>query len=186
MSTTALDPVVARAAGPAGLAFGVCALGLVIGAAAVSGLMPIQFSIISVFLCAGPHNWVEARYFLSRLPARWGRLQAYFLFGFAGVFALTAAFAGLPYLLIALDAGAEIGLSSYALWNTLFVLWIATLVQLRSGQNPAPRLGLGLAGGVRRHRPGMDSATAVGPESGLRAPADRAVDSRPRNPPHPA
>ena len=22
----------------------------------------------SVFLCAGPHNWVEARYFLSRLP----------------------------------------------------------------------------------------------------------------------
>lgn len=136
MSTTALDPEIARTARPAGLTFGVCALGLVIGAAAVSGLLPIQFSIVSVFLCAGPHNWVEARYFLSRLPARWGRLQAYFLFGFAGVFTLTAAFAGLPYLLMALDAGADVDLSSYALWNTLLVLWIATLVQLRSGQNP--------------------------------------------------
>jgi hypothetical protein len=136
MSTTALAPEIARTAQPAGLTFGACALGLVMGAAAVSGLLPIQFSIISVFLCAGPHNWVEARYFLSRLPARWGRLQAHFLFGFAGVFTLTVAFAGLPYLLLTLDAGAEIGLSSYALWNTLLVLWIATLVQLRSGQNP--------------------------------------------------
>jgi hypothetical protein len=136
MSTTALDPEIARAARPAGLTFGVCALGFVIGAAAVAGLLPIQFSIVSVFLCAGPHNWVEARYFLSRLPARWGRLQAYFLFGFAGVFALTAGFAALPHVLLALEAGAEIGMSSYALWNTLLVLWIATLVHLRSRQNP--------------------------------------------------
>ncbi len=136
MSTTALDPEIARVARPAGLTFGVCALGFVIGAATVSGLLPIQFSIVSVFLCAGPHNWVEARYFLSRLPARWGRLQAYFLFGFAGVFALTAAFAGLPYVLLALETGAETGMSSYALWNTLLVLWIATLVHLRSRQNP--------------------------------------------------
>jgi hypothetical protein len=144
MSTTALDPVVARTARPAGLTFGVCALGFVIGAAAVSGLLPIQFSIVSVFLCAGPHNWVEARYFISRLPARWGRLQAYFLFGFAGVFTLTAAFAGLPYVLEAIAARAELDaedraatfMSSYAVWNTLLVLWIATLVEARSRQNP--------------------------------------------------
>src|SRR5271167_887862 len=116
MSTTALDPVVARAARPAGLTFGVCALGFVIGAAAVSGLLPIQFSIVSVFLCAGPHNWVEARYFMSRLPARWGRLWFYFVFGFAGVALLTAGFAGLPSLLAAVGADDEGWFTGFALW----------------------------------------------------------------------
>ena len=42
----------------------------VVLAALVTGLLPIGVSIVAVFLCAGPHNWVEARYFLSRLPAR--------------------------------------------------------------------------------------------------------------------
>ena len=100
MSTTTLEPEVLRPTRPHGLTFGLCALGFVVGVAAVSGWLPIQFSIVSVFLCAGPHNWVEARYFLSRLPARWGRLQAYFLFGFAGVFTLTAGFAMLPHVLV--------------------------------------------------------------------------------------
>src|SRR6266404_3770330 len=121
MSTTSLPSVALRTDRSVGVAFGALALGFVIGVAAIAGLLPIQFSIVSVFLCAGPHNWVEARYFLSRLPARWGRLQAYFLFGFAGVFMLTAGFAGLPYLLEAFEAGAEPFMSSYALWNTLLV-----------------------------------------------------------------
>jgi hypothetical protein len=30
---------------------------------------PLQLSIITVFLFAGPHNWMEFRYFLSRMPA---------------------------------------------------------------------------------------------------------------------
>ncbi|HZZ81019.1 MAG TPA: hypothetical protein VFE62_21135 [Gemmataceae bacterium] len=141
MSTTTLEPEVLRSTRPHGLAFGLCALGFIVGVAAVSGWLPIQFSIVSVFLCAGPHNWVEARYFLSRLPARWGRLQAYFLFGFAGVFALTAAFALLPHVLEAIDASLEEYLSSYATWNTLLVLWIAMLVFLRSRQNPRREWG---------------------------------------------
>ncbi len=120
----------------ASLTFGGCVLGFVVMAAAVAGLLPIQFSIVSVFLCAGPHNWVEARYFLSRLPARWGRLRSFFVLGFAGVLVLTVGFAGLPTVLDFLGAAEETWLAGYAVWNTLLALWIATLVHLRSRQNP--------------------------------------------------
>jgi hypothetical protein len=136
MSTTTVYPAALRTDRPIGLTFGFCALGFVIAMAAIAGLLPIQFSIVSVFLCAGPHNWVEARYFLSRLPARWGRLRGFFVLGFVGVLVLTAGFAGLPFLLTAIDVGQEFWLSSYATWNTLLVFWIATLVYLRSQQNP--------------------------------------------------
>jgi hypothetical protein len=136
MSITALDTPRIHTDRPVGLSFGVLALGFVVTAAVVAGFLPIQFSIVSVFLCAGPHNWVEARYFLSRLPARWGRLQSYFLFGFAGVFLLTAGFVGVSYLPYAFDVSEETWLSGLAAWNTLLVLWIATLVHLRSRQNP--------------------------------------------------
>jgi hypothetical protein len=116
--------------------FGLCIAGFILAAAVVAGGLPIQFSIVSVFLCAGPHNWVEARYFMSRLPARWGRLWFYFVFCFAGVALLTAGFAGLGDVLKAVGADDEVWLSSFALWNTVLTLWIATLVHLRSRQNP--------------------------------------------------
>src|SRR6202453_3718730 len=116
--------------------FGVCMLGFIVAMAVVAGGLPLQFSIISVFLCAGPHNWVEARYFMSRLPARWGRLRFYFLFGFAGVALLTAGFAFLPALLDWAGADYQDALAGYAVWNTTLALWIATLVHLRSRQNP--------------------------------------------------
>ncbi len=136
MSATAIDTVAPPTAPPHGLAFGVCALAFVIAMAAIAGFLPIQFSIVSVFLCAGPHNWVEARYFMSRLPARWGRLRSFFVLGFAGVLLLTAGFAGLPYALDGLEAAPNMQMSSYALWDTLLVTWIAALVHLRSRQNP--------------------------------------------------
>ncbi len=40
--------------------------------------MPIAFSIATVFLFAGPHNWFEARYILGRLPAQAGKLWGFF------------------------------------------------------------------------------------------------------------
>src|SRR6266513_1838230 len=103
MSTATLSAVDRRSTRTAHPLFGVCALALVASAALIAGWLPIAFSIVTVFLFAGPHNWVEARYFLSRLPARWGRLQGFFLLGFSGVLALTAGFAGLPYLLTAIE-----------------------------------------------------------------------------------
>ena len=55
--------------------------GLIVAAALVSAALaswlPLQVSIVTVFLFAGPHNWFEARYFLMRLPARFGREVRY-------------------------------------------------------------------------------------------------------------
>jgi hypothetical protein len=135
-SLGSLGPQSRRLEGGEATRFGLCMLGFIVAAAVVSGGLPIQFSIVSVFLCAGPHNWVEARYFMSRLPARWGRLWYFFMFGFAGVFLLTAGFAALPAVLNALGADDELWLTSFAVWNTCLALWIATLVHLRSRQNP--------------------------------------------------
>ncbi|HEY7425394.1 MAG TPA: hypothetical protein VH682_14280, partial [Gemmataceae bacterium] len=74
------------------------ALGTALAAALLAGWAPLRFSIVTVFLFAGPHNWLEFRYFLTRLPARWGRLRGFFLLAFAGIFGLTAAFAALWWL----------------------------------------------------------------------------------------
>ena len=66
--------------------------------ALLAGWAPLGFSIVTVFLFAGPHNWIELRYFMARMPARWGKLRGYFLFAFAGIFGLTASFAALSWL----------------------------------------------------------------------------------------
>src|SRR5690349_8238854 len=73
------------------------AVGLLTAAAAalLAGWAPLRFSVVTVFLFAGPHNWLEARYFLTRLPARWGKLRGYFTLAFAGIFALTGGFCAL-------------------------------------------------------------------------------------------
>lgn len=115
--------------------FVAAALLLALAAAGLSGWAPVGFSIITVFLFAGPHNWIEFRYFLGRLPGRWGPLRGYFLFAFAGVFVLTAAFAALTWWAAAVW-GEEAFLTGLALWNSLLLAWIISLVLLRSRQRP--------------------------------------------------
>ena len=58
--------------------------------AALASWLPLQFSILTVFLFAGPHNWFELRYFLMRLPARFGRSKNFFALAFAGCRTATA------------------------------------------------------------------------------------------------
>jgi hypothetical protein len=116
--------------------FALAALGLAAGAAFLAGWLPLGFSIATVFLFAGPHNWIEARYFLSRLPPRWGKLRGYFLLGFAGVFGLTAAFAALPWLSDAWAWDDHRRFLASATWNSVLIAWVAALVRLRSQQNP--------------------------------------------------
>src|SRR5882724_6837512 len=53
--------------------------------AAFASWLPLQMSIVTVFLFAGPHNWFEARYFLMRLPARFGRSRNFFIVAFVGI-----------------------------------------------------------------------------------------------------
>jgi len=89
-----------------------------------------------VFLFAGPHNWIELRYFMARMPARWGKLRGFFLFAFAGVLGLTATFAALPWIADAFALEVDAWPTAIAIWNTALVMWIAALIQMRSRQNP--------------------------------------------------
>jgi hypothetical protein len=142
MSTPAsLDLTPARASAPPAAGFVAAALAVAAVAALLAGWMPITFSIVTVFLFAGPHNWLEFRYFLTRLPARWGRLRGFFLLGFAGMFGFTAAFA---CLLVLFARGSVTGDSAQYLSSgvlSLLTLWIAALVHLRSRQNPRREWG---------------------------------------------
>src|SRR5947209_19523923 len=103
MSTATLSQSPASSGVRAGLPFMLAALAVAAASAFLAGWLPLGFSIVTVFLFAGPHNWLELRYFLTRLPARWGRLRPFFLTAFAGVVGLAAAFAALPGLAERLD-----------------------------------------------------------------------------------
>jgi hypothetical protein len=135
MNLTVPHPL--RAAPPiAGASLAAIMLGLTLAAALLAGWTPILFSIATVFLFAGPHNWLEARYFLTRLPARWGKLRPFFLFAFGGLFALCAGSWALPWLGQWFGWTESAFATAVAVWNSLFIGWIAVLIQMRMRQNP--------------------------------------------------
>ena len=120
---------------PPGLPFAVGFVALAVVASVVCGLFPVGVSIAAVFLFAGPHNWFEARYILGRLPARTGKLWAFFLVSFVGIVGLTAWFAALPWLY---NVPVFSAYSSEVIsgWTSALILWIATLVWMRSRTAP--------------------------------------------------
>jgi hypothetical protein len=108
---------------------------IAVAAALLAGWVPIAFSIATVFLFAGPHNWFEARYILGRLPARAGKLWGFFTVSFVGIVGLAMAFAVIPSYLSNVSRVVEAD-TLYAGWNTAFLLWAATLIWMRSRTNP--------------------------------------------------
>ena len=118
-----------------GLPFAAAFVALVIGAGVLAGAVPVAFTIATVFLFAGPHNWLEARYVLGRLPARVGKLWPFFLLSAVGMVGLTAGFAAVPWLFEVFDTPAGQG-AVLATWNTAFVFWVAALTWMRSRTNP--------------------------------------------------
>src|ERR671919_2571891 len=96
----------------------------VVAAAAFASLLPLQVSIVTLFLFAGPHNWFELRYFLMRLPVRFGRSRNFFITAFAGIGFLTTAYIAMPVMsamgLLPGTAWSKV----LATWNTLLLLWI--------------------------------------------------------------
>ncbi len=113
-----------------------CALGIVLTVALLAGWLPIPLSIGAVFLFAGPHNWLEAQYFLTRMPARWGRLTGYFTVGLVGVVVLAIAFLGLSLSWMWQDWSSAGAMTSLAVWHTALIVWIACLLEMRARQNP--------------------------------------------------
>lgn len=114
------------------LGFAACAA---IACAAI-GTFPIGASIATIFLFAGLHNFFEFRYFIARMPVRWGRSRFYYTFGIGGVLVLTTV-----YLSIYFGSGtwlwdAEGWQFAVSVWSTALVLWIASLVYLRGRQRP--------------------------------------------------
>jgi len=103
--------------------------------AMLAGWLPLQVSIFTVFLFAGPHNWFELRYFLIRLPARFGRSRNFFAVAFAGIFTLTIAYLAMPALYYAKVWSGANWPDAIATWNTLLLLWLGALVIMRSKQS---------------------------------------------------
>src|SRR4030095_11547712 len=52
-----------------------------------------------------------------------------------GILGLTATYAALPWLTANVADPSDVG-AAYAVWNTVFLFWIATLVWMRSRTNP--------------------------------------------------
>ena len=103
--------------------------------AALASWLPLQVSIVTVFLFAGPHNWFELRYFLMRLPVRFGKSRNFFVAAFAGIGLLTAGYVSLPvHLQLATSWSGDAWSMVLASWNTLLLLWLGLLVWLR-GKN---------------------------------------------------
>jgi hypothetical protein len=123
-----------RSANNSALPFALVSLCVLVAAATFAGLVPLRASIFTVFLFAGPHNWFELRYFLGRLPARWGRSRNFFLVAFGGAVLLTTAYAALPLLADAKGWDGEDWLTATGAWNSLLILWVAALVVLRGRQ----------------------------------------------------
>jgi hypothetical protein len=133
-------------------AFAVCATLFMVAALLLTAVAPVAMSIGIVFLFAGPHNYVEARYFLTRLPARMGRLKTFFVVSGVGVVSLTIAFPLLTRLSGWMQWPPQSVVWLVGLWNTSLILWCSSLVWLRSVQPPkrnwdyALPVGLALAG----------------------------------------
>jgi hypothetical protein len=103
-------------------------------AAIIIGWQPLTLSILTIFLFAGLHNFFEFRYFLARMPLRWGKSRTFYSVGIGGVIVLTATYLTIYFgsgnWLWSLRNSGEI----IASWNTAFVLWLAVLGYLRGKQ----------------------------------------------------
>src|SRR6185503_16998069 len=85
---------------------------------------------------AGPHNWFELRYFLMRLPVRFGRSRNFFLTAFVGLGVLTLVYISLPFVYNASTWSEYAWSTTIATWNTALIVWLGALIWLRSKQKP--------------------------------------------------
>ncbi|HLM00981.1 MAG TPA: hypothetical protein VK400_07980 [Pyrinomonadaceae bacterium] len=114
-------------------------------AAALIGSFPLQLSIVTIFLFAGFHNFMEFRYFVARMPLRWGKSRAFYTVGIGGVLGLTVAYLAIYFLYDNWLWSLTNVQALVAVWNTLFVLWLGLLFYLRGRQKPKTDWSLAIA-----------------------------------------
>src|ERR1700759_1044031 len=115
----AASAVEATSRAGSGAAFALVCSCVVAASAALAGFAPLGLSVATVFLFAGPHNWVELRYFITRMPARLGRSRNFFALAAAGVVTLTASYAALALGANSSVWGGEELYAGVAVWNSL-------------------------------------------------------------------
>src|SRR5215204_1377483 len=125
-----------RRAAPTTIPFSAIVVCCIVAATAFASWLPLQVSIVTLFLFAGPHNWFELRYFLMRLPVRFGKSRNFFLTAFAGLGVLTLTYVSLPFIYNAALWSEEAWSTIIASWNTALLFWLALLVWLRGKQKP--------------------------------------------------
>ncbi|HEU4388764.1 MAG TPA: hypothetical protein VFV34_13260 [Blastocatellia bacterium] len=128
------------------LPFGLSFLSFCLAAALLISWKPLQLSIATIFLFAGPHNWIEFRYFLARMPARWGRSRLFYTAGLGGVAVLTAAYIALYALGQSWYLNEDAWTTSIGAWNSVLVLWVCSLVYLRGREVRRDRFWIFAAG----------------------------------------
>lgn len=131
---------------PHSLFYGIALFVLVAAVLVISA--PLTVAITAVFLFAGPHNWIEARLLLERMPPRWGVLRGYFLTAGLGALSLTLS----HWMLVAVSTVSNqnpiFWRIAHSTWLTLFVSWVVMLVYLRARQNPRRDWALALPIGL--------------------------------------
>ena len=120
-------------------AFAAVCVCVLAASAALAGWAPLGLSVATVFLFAGPHNWAELRFFITRLPARLGRSRLFFATAAAGVVLLTAAYAAFSLAPGGAAWGEDRWYLTLALWNTAAVAWVVSLVVVRGRQTTRRR-----------------------------------------------
>lgn len=98
--------------------------------------LPLTVSMMAVFLFAGPHNYLEFRYFLTRLPARAGKLRTFFGVSTAGVLGLAFFYPAISFLAVRYQWSDRTYLMAFGVWNTALICWVASLAWIRSHQPP--------------------------------------------------
>ena len=103
-------------------------------AATAIGAFPLELSIVTIFLFAGVHNLMEFRYFVARMPVRWGRSRGYYSVAIGGVVLLTVGYLALYFSRDNwLWDGANAAYFSL-IWNSVLIAWVGLLLHLRGKQ----------------------------------------------------
>lgn len=111
--------------------FAVSSVIFIVSSAIGAGLLPGWFTLGGVLVFGGAHNWFEYRYFLSRLPSRFGPFRPFFLTSFSGVLLLGALEVSMLFVNRQHLISAEVSRSLLLVFNELLILWGLVLYHLR-------------------------------------------------------